>query len=310
MDKQDPFNVWMIDYLLELIEHGSQTRAAEKFGLSPAGATRALNKLRLLFNDPLLIGAHRRMQPTPFALLLKERLRVAKGAMESLTQTQTFDPLSCTRTFRVATRGFATTDVVTMLIRKVHELAPQAELDISDRTRNTFADIRDNLVDMALCPDVGIPENFHTFPLYPLKPALLLRKAHPLLIKHKSKGTIPSLEEISAYPHVELSACQDRSLTFNRQYLRAEIDSESVCSNSLWSVLPAIEETNLVTVHPLPAILAAMQHYRVDYLPLKMPQEPMNLVMVWGEITHKEPAMIWFRSLVQEWKAQREDPVC
>ena len=66
-------NLRMVDLNLltsldALLEHRSVTRAGEQLGLSQPAMSRALQRLRALFDDPLLVKTGRVMTPTRLAV--------------------------------------------------------------------------------------------------------------------------------------------------------------------------------------------------------------------------------------------------
>src|SRR5437588_9794867 len=77
------------------------TRAAEEVGLSQPAMSRALSRLRAIFDDPLLIRSGGRLAPTPFALTLSPRLAGAMGELRGLFRASAFDPMTLRRTFRL-----------------------------------------------------------------------------------------------------------------------------------------------------------------------------------------------------------------
>jgi DNA-binding transcriptional LysR family regulator len=75
-----------------LLEERSVTRAGETLGLSQSATSHALNRLRKLFDDPLLVRTSKGMVPTPRAENLLEPLRKILSDIKQLIQTPTFDP--------------------------------------------------------------------------------------------------------------------------------------------------------------------------------------------------------------------------
>ncbi len=81
------------------------TRAASRLHVSQPAMSAQLARLRKLFGDPLLVPIHkgRSMTPTSRALALRGPLPVALKMIGAVIQSElSFDPLSDTRTFRIA----------------------------------------------------------------------------------------------------------------------------------------------------------------------------------------------------------------
>ena len=76
-----------------LLSERNVTRAATRLHLSQPAVSAQLNRLRDMFDDPLLVPAHRGMTTTAKALALFEQLRPGLDAVRgTLASHQNFDP--------------------------------------------------------------------------------------------------------------------------------------------------------------------------------------------------------------------------
>ena len=93
-----------------LMAERNVTRAAERLGRTQSAVSHSLSRLRQQLNDPLLMKAGVRMQPTTFALDLLEQARpLLRGMQRVLSPRQIFEPASSRRVFRVAASDFMQT---------------------------------------------------------------------------------------------------------------------------------------------------------------------------------------------------------
>src|ERR1700737_1217630 len=84
-----PMNLRAVDLNLlglfdALIAQRSVSRTAASMGLTQSAVSHALRRLRLMFDDDLLIRKDGRMQPTIGALRIAEALRPALAQIESV----------------------------------------------------------------------------------------------------------------------------------------------------------------------------------------------------------------------------------
>jgi len=87
-----------------LLAERSVTRAARRLGLSQPATSHALQRLRDLFGDPLLVRSARGLQPTDRALALSAPLAQALAAVRrTLDGPAAFEPATARRAFSVAT---------------------------------------------------------------------------------------------------------------------------------------------------------------------------------------------------------------
>src|SRR6266851_7910222 len=87
-----------------LMAERNVTRAAARNGLSQPAVSKALNRLRYLFDDPLFVRRDRAMQPTARALALAGPIHGALAAISrTLTLPAAFDPALVSATVKIAT---------------------------------------------------------------------------------------------------------------------------------------------------------------------------------------------------------------
>ena len=99
------FDLNLLRVLDALLRERNVSRAAERLSLSQPAVSNALNRLRDLLDDPLLVRVGRAMQPTPRALALEAPIRDALQRIEqSLSDDAPFDPASSRQRFRIADR--------------------------------------------------------------------------------------------------------------------------------------------------------------------------------------------------------------
>ena len=109
-----------------LLQERSVTRAAHRLHLTPSAVSHALNRLRELFDDELLIRDGRRMSPTVRARELGESLpRALSQLAQTLTAPKPFIPATSNRTFRLAAPDF----IAPMVLKEVGKAAPQVKVE-------------------------------------------------------------------------------------------------------------------------------------------------------------------------------------
>jgi DNA-binding transcriptional LysR family regulator len=83
-----------------LIDTGSVARAAVRLHLSAPATSRALGRLRVAMDDPILVRAGQSLVPTPFALRSAPRVRaLLDAAAELRSDAASDDPRNWQRTF-------------------------------------------------------------------------------------------------------------------------------------------------------------------------------------------------------------------
>ena len=117
---------WSFDTLMA---ERNVTRAAARNGLSQPAVSKALNRLRWLFDDPLFVLRDRATEPTARAHQLAGPIR---GALADISHTLTlpdeFDPATIRATVKIVTNDLHHTSLLPSLIQRLrrHDLQVRA----------------------------------------------------------------------------------------------------------------------------------------------------------------------------------------
>src|ERR1700704_1383090 len=113
-----------------LLLEANVSRAAMRIGLSQPAASHALQRLRDVFGDPLLVRVGARMELTPRAQALRGPLAQALDQVRGLFIPDDFDAASSERHFRLMMPDLAVELLVPLLMAKISVSAPNVRLDI------------------------------------------------------------------------------------------------------------------------------------------------------------------------------------
>lgn len=138
------FDLNLLRVLDALLRERNVSRAAERLALSQPAVSNALNRLRELLDDPLLVRAGRAMQPTPRALALEAPIRAALRQIEqSLGDGEGFDPGRSRQRFTVAVTDYVELICMPALMRRLSERAPGISIAIQHLTPTLPAEALD-----------------------------------------------------------------------------------------------------------------------------------------------------------------------
>jgi DNA-binding transcriptional LysR family regulator len=113
-----------------LIAEAHVGRAARKIGLSQPATSHALNRLRDLFSDPLLVRVGSKMQLTPRAAGLRESLTDTLQRVQTLLVADSFEPRSSSRHFSVMMQDHIAHLIVPALVDRLQSDAPGVTLTV------------------------------------------------------------------------------------------------------------------------------------------------------------------------------------
>jgi len=161
-----------------LLLEANVSRAAMRVGLSQPAMSHALQRLRDMLGDPLLVRAGSRMELTPRAQALRGPLAQALDQVRGLFIPEGFDAASSERRFRLMMPDLAVELLVPSLMAKVTEFAPNVQLDIVPwRGPAIFTAEFARTIDLVISIGNAF-KGFHRQLLYTDRDALAVRRGH------------------------------------------------------------------------------------------------------------------------------------
>jgi DNA-binding transcriptional LysR family regulator len=164
-----------------LLRTGSVSETAKRLGRTQSAVSHALGRLRLLFEDALLVRAGARMVPTSKARELAAPLAEAIGRVENLlSMPGRFEAAELERVFTIGAADFHELVLLAPLSRIVRREAPGVVIhtlnagdDVEQRTRSGELAMSIAVSDRALA-------GLSTLPLFEERFRVVLRRGHPL----------------------------------------------------------------------------------------------------------------------------------
>jgi DNA-binding transcriptional LysR family regulator len=163
-----------------LLREANVSRGAMRIGLSQPAASHALQRLRNIFGDPLLVRSGARMELTPRAQALRGPLAQALDQVRGLFIADDFDAASSERNFRLMMPDLAVELLMPPLMEKITQAAPNVRLDVVPwRGPAIFSAEFARTIDLVISIGNAF-KGFHRQLLYTDRDALAVRRGHPL----------------------------------------------------------------------------------------------------------------------------------
>jgi len=170
-----------------LLREANVSRAAMRIGLSQPAASHALQRLRDLIGDPLLVRNGARMELTPRAQALRGPLAQALDQVRGLFIPDDFDAGSSERHFRLMMPDLAVELLMPPLMEKITQAAPNIRIDVVPwRGPAIFTAEFARTIDMVISIGNAF-KGFHRQLLYTDSDALAVRRNHPAGAKLKRR---------------------------------------------------------------------------------------------------------------------------
>jgi DNA-binding transcriptional LysR family regulator len=170
-----------------LLREANVSRAAMRIGLSQPATSHALQRLRDIFGDPLLVRTGSRMELTPRAQALRAPLAQALDQVRGLFVPDEFDAARSERPFRLMMPDLAVELLMPPLMEKVTRLAPNVRIDVVPwRGPAIFHAEFARTIDLVISIGNAF-KGFHRQLLYTDSDALAVRRGHPMAAKLKRR---------------------------------------------------------------------------------------------------------------------------
>jgi DNA-binding transcriptional LysR family regulator len=169
----------LLHALRALLEERHVTRAAERCFVSQPAMSRALERLREMFGDVLLVRHGRVYECTVRGERVLRELEWLMPRLEAMVRGEPFDPARSQERFRVAMTDYAFTVLMPVLAERVRATAPTVRIAACVWREEHFDELVAGRIDVALSP-LGAPPG--------LEAALLFREDFVCLVGSKRPG--------------------------------------------------------------------------------------------------------------------------
>jgi DNA-binding transcriptional LysR family regulator len=274
-----------------LIEERSVRRAGERVGLSQSATSHALDRLRKLLGDELLVRTASGMEPTPRALSLAGPLRLALQDIQTALAPDRFEPAEAEIGLTIAVETHETIVVLPLLVEEIRREAPGIVLTVrSGSVEDILNGVDQGRVDVAIGLFNGLPDRFMTARLLSDEHACVMRADHALA---RSPLTLAGYLDA---PHLLISMSGGTTNVVDNalaeQGLRRRIAMQM--PHGLAAVI-ALTRSDMVTsvTRGVARVFAATAPAVVMDLPFPVP--PSTFRLVWNRRFQADPARMWLR---------------
>ncbi|RKH57560.1 LysR family transcriptional regulator [Corallococcus interemptor] len=294
--KLSAFDLNHVRALHHLLEEAHVTRAAKKLGITPAAASNALHRLRVDFDDPLLVRNGRSLVRTQRAEALRAPAKeVMLAAGRLFDQGRPFDPATATWDLYVTTSDRVAELLLPTLDRLLAARAPGALLTLRTQTPDLGAFLREH-GGVAIVPDIAKERDLRSQRLFADELVCVMRGAHPL-----ATGRI-SLKRFTEWEHVLVAPLAQSRRGGIDALLEKEGFSRRVTRvvTTFSLALPLVQGSDRLVVLPRSFASAHAKALGLVLRPLPVPMPPIEMLLAWHLGHEGDPKHAWVRALVQD----------
>jgi DNA-binding transcriptional LysR family regulator len=277
------------------------TRAAERNGLSQPAVSKALNRLRGLFDDPLFVRRDHGMQPTARALELAGPIH---GALADISRTlklpTEFEPSTATATIKVATIDLYHTKLLPSLVRHLRQHAPGVDVQVraTDCSR-LHGQLVSGDIDIAFAPLGSKASGLRAEPLWNDRLVMLVAADNPVRLPMTIEAYAAAAHLVDA-GHVQVSAdgvgASVVDAILAARGLRRRIALVLPHSAGIPFVVAA---TDLIATLPSRIVKGLVPMANVRMLTPPLPEVEVSPHMFWHPRNDAEPLQVWLRAAIR-----------
>ena len=278
-----------------LLLEANVSRAAMRIGLSQPAASHALQRLREVLGDPLLVRVGARMELTPRAQALRGPLAQALDQVRGLFIPDDFDAASSERRFRLMMPDLAVELLVPPLMEEIARLAPNVRLDIVPwRGPAIFTAEFARTIDLVISIGDAF-KGFHRQLLYTDRDALAVQRGHPIGAKLGRRDSFLNARHVAVVIRGQNADLIDDWLRTKGVERRIALVVPGYID-----ALHIVARTDLVAF--VPSRLIAALAKPLSLMPVTPPLDPGldEQFMFYPTRAQFDPGSIWLRKLVLE----------
>ena len=269
------------------------TRAAHRAGLSQPAMSRALDRLRELFNDALFVRTPRGMLPTVRADELAPRVRSVLDAAGALIQPASFDPATLVRTFVIGTSDFFDAELMPRLVAVLAREAPGVTLQSRPFDPGVSDALAAGRLDVILSIREALPRDALLTKLYDERFLCAVRRDHPKV------GKRLTLERFCELPHLLIAPSGNPGSRVDTLLAARGLSRRVVVRVHTFLSAPAIvASSDLVLTAPARVLEPLARPFRLRLLPPPLEVPPISLFIAWHPRVADDPAHAWFRGVL------------
>jgi DNA-binding transcriptional LysR family regulator len=288
-----PLDLNLLPIAVALYDELSVSRAAQRLGMSQPGVSRALRRLRDVFDDPLFVRRPNGIAPTPRAHALVRAARPhIQHLQDDLVKDEVFDPVVTTRPITLAISDVAELTFFPMVIDHFRRLAPRCAVNTVSLSGASLADeLESGGVDAAAgyFPTLSL-RSFRQRRVSKHGFACLLRAGHPLWAPRLTLPAYLAADHIVIRPEKRSQEVLEHFIERRRMRRKTAVYTSHVLSvpfivmeSDLMATLPYAVATRFAQLTP--AVVAALPPFDISY----------DLKIHWHRRFDNDPRHVWLR---------------
>ena len=288
----------LLKVLDALIAERNVTRAGKRLGRSQPAVSNALQRLRHLTGDELLVRGPAGFVLTPRAEAMREPLREAIALVEScVAGVPQFDPSKANGAFRLSMPDRLSIAVVPALLARLQKAAPNMSLHVMTAERQRALELLDaDRIDCALGWFDEKPGHCGVELMMEENLFCVFRRDHPVV----KRGSLFDIAAVLSYPHVVVSASGQGSAIFDELLKRHGLARHALVAVTNFTAVPSLlGGSDMIGVFTKLAADAFQRSFGMAKRPVPLDVGKIVTQMMWPLRYERDPRHLWLRQQIK-----------
>lgn len=272
------------------------TRAAARVGMTQSAMSRALSRLRVVFDDELFVRARAGLEPTARALALSSEVHELCDRMSELVlSTGGFDPATAQRTFHVISADFAEWLIMPDLLKVLQREAPGLVVVFRRANMSALAHLEQQETDLVIGPERREAASMSGELLFDEGFCCIARDDHPRL---GGKRRL-SLEAFCREAHVLIAPRGQAGGAVDQALAKVGRSRHVAARVSTFLVAPQIVgRTELIATVPRRIAEAWKEKYHLKIMTPPIEVDGFSMMQTWHVRNDRDPAHLYLRERI------------
>ncbi|HAS6160894.1 TPA: LysR family transcriptional regulator [Vibrio vulnificus] len=283
----------LIPIFVAIFEEQNLSKAAARLDISQPAVSKALARLRDIYDEPLFHRSPSGVEPTSFAVdIYPAMLTAFKNFTSTLSASSEFEAKVSNRIFSIACLSVASYELMPQLLKQIRQHAPNISLEVHPLfTEDYESDLRlqryDLIIDMA--PRGWTPLKVE--PIFSERLMVVCCANHPRI------ADACSVAQFLAEEHVVVSRWHARKSLMSAEDI-ADLAQRKIVyrASGALEMLPVIHGSEYIGMLPESTINAFAGTYNIKAVSLPFEHDVYDLCAIWHPSRSSESAHQWLRN--------------
>ncbi|MFC7703693.1 LysR family transcriptional regulator [Plastorhodobacter daqingensis] len=280
-------------HILRCVHRTSSFRvAADDLGMSQSSVSYAIDRLRVVFNDPLFVRMGRGISPTDRCTQVVEGIEVMLQKFQDLAVPQRFDPSTATDRFVLSCNFYERSILLPGIMERVAREAPNIRVSVIQANSEGHRQLSEGICDVVVAPLMARQSGLYSQRLLTERYACFVSHRNPLA----QKGI--TLDDYARARHLLVKPAFGW-----RPYFHEELDRLGLSINPVLEV-PSFGEIDRILTNTDLVLTATSGLARVFTPRIACVPAPFACMfpveMAWAGRTHTAGAHQWFRQIIAD----------